>query len=116
MRQGGTLKSFDDRNSRGWLMPDDGGKILGFQSNVFGQESISAPIVGQRVSFETNGANGDARAIDVHQTLSTSQAEHREIETIEHTFVFDWSHVIGPLALTATGVIIVAAIAFSELS
>ncbi len=116
MRQGGTLKSFDDRISRGFLRPDDGGTILGFKSSVFAREGISPPIVGQRVSFETSGANADASATDVHQTLSASQSEHRELETIEHTFIFDWSHVVGPLTLTAIGAVIVATMAFSEQS
>ncbi len=116
MRQVGTLKSFDDRNSRGLLRPDGGGKILGFQSSYFFREGISPPVVGQLVSFEAKGTDGDARAIKVRQTLSASQSEHRELETIDQTFIFDWSHVVGPLTLTAIGAIVVATMAFSEQS
>lgn len=65
MKYFGTVKSFDDTQGSGSIMPETGGNALRFEKSAFAWADKVVPTTGQRLSYELAHKEGVASAINL---------------------------------------------------
>jgi cold shock CspA family protein len=65
MKYFGTVKSFDEAKGEGSLKPASGGADLDFKRQALMWDRRIAPTPGQRLSYELNTTQGQARAVNL---------------------------------------------------
>ena len=65
MKHFGTVKSFDETEGRGLIIPETGGEPLRFERSAFSWESSGLPTSGQRLSYDLAHTNGQPSAVNL---------------------------------------------------
>jgi CspA family cold shock protein len=65
MKHFGTVKSFDESEGRGVIVPETGGADLRFERTAFSWASTVLPKAGQRLSYDLAHTNGQASAVNL---------------------------------------------------
>jgi len=67
MKLFGTVQSFDETKGLGVITPEQSGKsAINFDKAAISWADKTPPAVGKRLSYELSEANGESRAINLH--------------------------------------------------
>lgn len=65
MKYFGTVSSFDETKGHGSLKPENGSANIGFERKAIMWDRKTAPVIGQRLSYELNTTEGRASAVNL---------------------------------------------------